>query len=396
MSRLSKAFWLASSGVLACGVEPKPGERSVEVVRDFSDPADGRRFANVWRFEDGSALSDVVVSPANLVPGQIVRIAFSSDADCGGRIGLLPPRVAARQEVYRGKPLDIPPDGRAVWAELAEASGVQTIELTLPRPWHPKTAVAVLERRCSGRLVAVAEGPRRERLDEGHPQAGGYAVLATADVERHPTEVSATRLDVDVDGALGEWTEPSWGLVSSLDGEPATDTQTRVRFAWNDQALFVAGDLEDQDVWTEHEKQDDPLYRQEAFEVFVAADDSGNGYVEYQVSSRNVTFDSRFPEYRKGDEAWDSAWTTAVDVRGTVNDNRDRDEGWTVEVAIPWTEICEQTQVECPPKPGRTLRVNVFRLDKPDRKRQRGFALSPTLVPDFHAWKNAAVLVLEG
>ena len=34
--------------------------------------------------------------------------------------------------------------------------------------------------------------------------------------------------------------------------------------------------------------------------------------------------------------------------------------------------------------------------DKPDRKQQVALALSPTLEPDFHAWANAAELVLLG
>jgi hypothetical protein len=58
--------------------------------------------------------------------------------------------------------------------------------------------------------------------------------------------------------------------------------------------------------------QDDPLYKQEAFELFVAGSGEGTRYLEYQVSARGVTFDARFARYRKGDEAWDSSWRTAV------------------------------------------------------------------------------------
>lgn len=38
--------------------------------------------------------------------------------------------------------------------------------------------------------------------------------------------------------------------------------------------------------------------------------------------------------------------------------------------------------------------MNVFRLDKDERGRQRGQALTPTRDPDFHAWKSAAYVEL--
>jgi hypothetical protein len=41
------------------------------------------------------------------------------------------------------------------------------------------------------------------------------------------------------------------------------------------------------------------------------------------------------------------------------------------------------------------LRVNAFRLERPDRKRSDALALSPTRAPDFHAWANAAELELQ-
>ncbi|MCA9690490.1 MAG: carbohydrate-binding family 9-like protein, partial [Myxococcales bacterium] len=206
---------------------------------------------------------------------------------------------------------------------------------------------------------------------------------------------------ITIDGALDEdvWQRPGHALGQSLDGEPypgpdEAGEPTLVWFAWTEEALLVAGRLPDVDLWSEYSAQDDPLYRQEAFEVFVAGDNSGARYLEYQVSARGVTFDARFPRYRKGDEAWDSSFATAVALRGTVNDDRDRDVGWDVEVAIPWTELCQETAVPCPPRAGQSLRVNVFRLERPGRTGSLGLSLSPTRTPDFHAWANAAVLEL--
>lgn len=379
--------------ILGCGATPRDGEREVEVVREFTEPDDGRGYAGRWELSNGDALSGVQLSPSPVRPGETVTLRFEATGACSGRIGLLAPRSAGRQQVYRGKPLEYPVDPRDVWTDVDWTEGSNTVELAVSRPWHAATAVVAVEASC-GSFVG---GARAETLASGAPRPGGRAILGMVDVVREPTTLGAPRGDVTVDGKLDEevWTRDSYPLVSSLDGEPSPDYDTRVWVAWNDDALFVAGQIPDEDIWSEYRDQDDPLYKQEAFEVFVAADASGEQYIELQVNAHNTTFDAFFPRYRKGDEEWDSAWKTAVALDGTANERGDRDVGWTVEAAIPWDEICAKTRLDCPPQAGHGLRLNVFRLEKPDRKRQLGLALSPTLVPDFHAWDNAAVVELH-
>ena len=166
-------------------------------------------------------------------------------------------------------------------------------------------------------------------------------------------------------------------------------------FAWDAEYLYAAARIPDADLWTDYADQDDPLWKQEAFELFVAGGGDGSRYLEFQVSARGVTFDARFPRYRAGDEGWDSSWRTAVAVAGTVGEAVDRDRGWSTELAIPWTELCAETGLVCPPAAGMRLRVNAFRLERPDRRRTDALALSPTRAPDFHAWGNAAELELR-
>jgi hypothetical protein len=258
--------------------------------------------------------------------------------------------------------------------------------------------VVALELDCGDGPLRVVEGARAEVLRDGEPVADARAILNVAEVRRRPTRVAAPRggAPFEIDGTLAEpvWQRPGTLLTDSLDGEPSRGLTSEVWLAWDAQALVVAARLEDEDLWSDYRDQDDPLWRQDAFEIFVAADDSGERYVELQVSSRGVTFDAHFSRHRRGDEAWDGPWRAAVQVDGTVDDATDRDRGWSVEAAIPWTMLCEKTRIACTPTEGSTMRVNLFRLERPDRERQRGQSLSPTLVPDFHAWNNAAELVL--
>jgi hypothetical protein len=80
--------------------------------------------------------------------------------------------------------------------------------------------------------------------------------------------------------------------------------------------------------------------------------------------------------YRDGGpaiHAWDiSGLKSAVDVRGTINEPGDRDQGWSVEIAIPWEVLREAAPDKSAPRPGDKWRVNFSRVewhvDTPDGK----------------------------
>ncbi len=326
-------------------------------------------------------------------------------------VGIAAPRAAGRQEVagQSRRLVGVTKDPRDRWVEASIAAGEAVARLTVPPDWHAPQVVWLVEPRRGDQAVRARSGPRLDR---------GPGVLAVQSVQTQPTQVRAVRVAagaITVDGDIDEavWAElPGQRLHHSLDGEPdpsatAVDVQatgtaalapgrgTMVRWAWDDEFLYVAASLPDHDLWSEFTEHDDPLYHQEVFEVFVAATGEGTRYLEYQVSARGVGFDARFPRHRAGDIPWNSRMRAAVVAFGTVNDNRDRDLGWSVELALPWTELCSETAISCPPTVGMRFRVNAFRLERPDRRTVQALALSPTRVPDFHAWANAAELELS-
>lgn len=402
------------SASLACvGSDATPPDRIAQVVEPFAEPGaeQAERFMGTIRLPLAS-IDNREIGPAPLIPARVgvegreVIVEFETTGLRGAtaRLGLLPPRAAARQEVaydMRGQP----DDPRSVWVEVSiEADGPQRFELPAPGPsWHAEWAVVALELRLGGSPLPVLAGPRSEMLSDQTRSPGARAILGVVPVERRPARVLAARVraPITLDGVLDEdaWQAAPARLLDSRSGEPALaiDEQlggpTQVWFAWDRDNLYVAGSLPDPDLYAPHRERDDPLYRDEAFEVFIAGDNSGARYLEHQVSARDVKFDAAFPKYREGDEGWDGSWRSAVALRGEL-ERRGGDQGWTVELAFAWSELCEHTNISCMPSPGQELRVNVFRLDKPDRKRQVGLALSPTLDPDFHAWRNAAQLLL--
>lgn len=398
--------------ICACGGGPgaTPADREVEVVEALDPDSELEPFSTELELAAGR-ISEIAVGPTPLEPtragadAQPASLRFRTESLVGASasIGLLPPRAAARQEVAHDMPGQ-PDDPRARWIEHEIlADGVQEVELPVPGPgWHAPWAIVVAEIHHGRARLPVVAGPRSEMVAGGERSVGGRAVLAVVAVETRPTRIVAPAVEpgvVTLDGALDEWPGAATRLVHSRTGEPADDIDARVggptevSFAWDRESLYVGASLGDRDLYAPHEHRDDPLYRDEAFEVFVAGDGSGAGYLEHQISARGVVFDAQFARYRAGDEDYDGPWRYAVRLDGELG-RRGGDRGWTVELAFPWTELCAETKIECPPSPGQTLRVNVFRVDKPERKAQVALALSPTLEPDFHAWQNAAELVL--
>jgi len=83
---------------------------------------------------------------------------------------------------------------------------------------------------------------------------------------------------------------------------------------------------------------------------------------------------------------WDiEGLKTAVAVFGTVNERDDRDQGWTVEIAIPWTGLKDiPPGITGPPEEGTQWRINLYRIERP--KDQQGIG------DEYSAWSSVRVL----
>jgi hypothetical protein len=202
-----------------------------------------------------------------------------------------------------------------------------------------------------------------------------------------PTELDVPRLTgaITVDGDLSDpaWQAVPWtpDLRRSL-STAAPRQRTRAKLAWDDAALHVAFEVEDDEIRTPYTADDQPLYESEVVEVFLDANDDGATYDEIELSPADKLFDARFAARRKGmDLAWASGTRHAVRLDGTLNAPADRDRGWTAELAIPYAALSAVPQA--PPRPGDRWRFNLFRLDH-GQKGVEGMALSPVMVGDFH------------
>ena len=193
------------------------------------------------------------------------------------------------------------------------------------------------------------------------------------------------------------WAEiPGRHLVSALDGGPA-EQATVVRAAWDDEALSVRFECEDRHAWGTLPRRDDPLYQEEAVEVFLApGTDDPTVYFEFEVSPRGVLWDGRIrnPTSRRADLVSDAGWD-CPGIRwqaGPRTESGSEWQDWWAELVIPWQGIMEGVS----PLP-RLWRANFYRIERPAGSPPEFTAWSPTLVTpaDFHKPARFGVLELQ-
>jgi hypothetical protein len=178
---------------------------------------------------------------------------------------------------------------------------------------------------------------------------------------------------VMVDGRLDEpaWRAAPWTeYFVDIEGDirPRPRFRTRVKMLWDDEYFYIAADLEEPHVWGTLTKHDSVIFHDNDFEVFIDPDGDTLNYYEFEINALNTGWDLLLDKpYRLGGKARNS-WEipglrTAVHVRGTLNDARDRDQGWSVEMAFPWKVLAEYSKQPAPPRPGDEWRVNFSRVE---------------------------------
>jgi len=183
---------------------------------------------------------------------------------------------------------------------------------------------------------------------------------------------SKTQTAPDIDGNL---TDPAWQTAawteyfSDIEGDirPKPLYQTRVKMLWDDQYLYIGAELEEPNVWAYVTGHDEVVFRDNDFEVFVNPDNNARNYFEIETNAIKTIFDLFLPEpYKNGGDplvGWDAqGLKKAVHINGTLNDPRDKDHGWTVEMAIPIWSISMGNQPETP-HPGSLWRINFSRVE---------------------------------
>jgi hypothetical protein len=204
-----------------------------------------------------------------------------------------------------------------------------------------------------------------------------------------------------VDGRLDEsaWQRASRSprFVDILTGGPARyDTHASV--LWDTTNLYVAFRVEEPLVCASLTNRNAPIWQENDVELFIAGRDA---YYEFEINARNTTYEVffiwadayerggfpaaefergklrpfngvGFTNHPHGKRLGQFNWHfpglhTAVFVDGTLNDNSDRDRGWTVELALPWRGLewlAKTDSRALPPKHDEVWRLDFSRFNR--------------------------------
>jgi hypothetical protein len=178
---------------------------------------------------------------------------------------------------------------------------------------------------------------------------------------------------IKIDGRLDEaaWQQAPWtDLFVDIEGDakPRPRFRTRVKMLWDDQYFYVGAELEEPHVWGTLTQHDSVIFQDNDFEVFIDPNGDNHEYYEFEINALNTGWDLLLPRpYKDGGMAVNS-WeipglVTAVYIDGTLNDPRDTDRGWTLEIAFPWKVLGELAYQPAPPREGDQWRVNFSRVE---------------------------------
>jgi WD40 repeat protein len=178
------------------------------------------------------------------------------------------------------------------------------------------------------------------------------------------------------DGRLeeGPWKDAPWtDDFVDIEGEKRLKPRfrTRAKMLWDGHCLYIGAELEEPHVQGTFTKHDSYIFHEDNdFEVFVNPDGNNHNYAELEMNALNTTWDLRLRRpYRDGvkpEDEWDiPGLKTAVHVNGTINNPRDTDQGWVVEIAIPWEIVhaLNEKRRAAMPRDGEQWRINFSRVE---------------------------------
>jgi hypothetical protein len=184
-----------------------------------------------------------------------------------------------------------------------------------------------------------------------------------------PRATEAVKIDgklEDAAWAAAPWTEDFVDIEG--DAKPKPSLRTRAKMLWDDEYFYVAAELEEPHVWGTLTQHDAVIFNDPDFEVFIDPNGDSHEYYEFEMNALNTGWDLFLPKpYKDGGPAkneWEiPGLKTAVYVRGTINNPADRDDGWAVEIAMPWKVLAQYAHRPASPADGDQWRVGFSRVE---------------------------------
>ncbi len=301
-----------------------------------------------------------------------------------------------RRLVNLDKPVEIELNGVSVTRSFKPS--LRTLGETLLRrgdPGYAFTAAFKVSKEASNGQLRVVTSEQANQRTEDTPW---NFPCPEASLARYTAWRTAEPINVDgiLDDAAWRGAPVSPRFVDMLTGGPVLH-DTRAAVVWDDQYLYVCYRVEEPFVQAKFTNHNDTIYYDNDVECFIAGPDA---YYEFEINAFNTCYEvffvwedtyessglSKWPEFERsklvpfngvgftthprGGRLGNfkqalPGLKTAVHVGGTINDNTDRDRGWSVELAFPWSSLrwLATDGRSLPPEDGDVWRMDFSRFN---------------------------------
>jgi len=186
-------------------------------------------------------------------------------------------------------------------------------------------------------------------------------------------EVHRAKVVPRIDGQLGD---AAWQAAAPVtfvfpwSDQTGNKQKTVARLTWDSDNLYVAYECEDSDLTAVHASHDDPTYKDDAVEIFIAPPGVKNLYLGLEMNARGVLYDYLYPFPQRIMKNYNLPGVrVAVSSKGSLNSSADQDQGWNLEVSIPWRAFADLADKPVP-RIGERWIANLNRWDgtEPNRR----------------------------
>lgn len=150
-------------------------------------------------------------------------------------------------------------------------------------------------------------------------------------------------LTIDGSDADASWSKVEWtDLFIDIEGVKKPTYTTQAKMLWDDTYFYILAKMDEPHVWADITERDTIIFYNNDFEVFIDPDGDTHNYYEIEVNAINTIWDLFVSKPYRETNVVLNDWTatgmkTAIAIDGTLNNPKDTDKGWSVEMAIPWS-----------------------------------------------------------
>ena len=203
----------------------------------------------------------------------------------------------------------------------------------------------------------------------------GSAAQEWKRIQAPPAEVPSYTIKrvnqgIQIDGVVDE---ADWERTTSIyftfpwsNGPQDGRQGTIARMLWDPGHLYISYVCDDPYLDAKVTERGGPVYNEDAVEIFVAPGEDVSTYFGYEMNINGALLDyiaSGGGKKSTGNNrpVWQSEGVRiATSHKGTLNDHRDTDQSWSLEVAIPFDNF-RHLDAQIPPQPGDVWRLNLNR-----------------------------------